>query len=189
MIGKELKKYKPEWNIEFFVVKQKIDLVIEETQASRDIIDIYSEIPNYVGITFVLDNLNKIIWTWCSIYQKSKGWAKKLIKEKKPQKFADLVLKQIQEGFKSDLSDYKITKVIEGDHPNEFEQLFLYDIVGYNLYEKHYTKPEYESQFISQEQSKVESATKKCKSCGWILSETKNICPRCKKNPDREPEK
>jgi len=179
-----LPKYKPAWNLEFYRVVDKAQLEIEETQPTREVIDLYSEIPDFAGIVFIFDNLNKIIWTWCSRYVKSSSWAKKIIKEKNPNKVAQLVLKHLQDEMQVDLSDYKVAKVVEGEHPNEFEELFLYDVVDYNLYKQHYYKPEYQHLYDYMQENEPESQTKKCKNCGWIMSISKNICPRCRKNPD-----
>jgi len=183
----QLKKYKPEWNLEFYVVKDKATLELEEIEQSRDVFDMYSEIPDFAGIIFVIDNLNKIIWTWCSTYSKSSGWAKKIIKESSEKKSAQHVISALQDEMQVDFSEYKVSKVIEGEQNNEFEKLFLYDVVDINLYQKHYYKPEYEHLYEQeQQQEEQKSKTKKCLKCGWIMSTEKTICPRCQKNPDTE---
>lgn len=181
----QYRPYKPSWNIELYQVLDKAMLEIQEASATRETIDMYSEIEDFAGIVFILDNIEKIIWTWCSNFVKSTGWAKKMIKEKKPKKLAEMVLSIMADEMQQDFSNYKVAKVIEGNHPNEFEQLFLYDIVDINLYQKHYIKPEYQHLYGYQEDpEEVKSKTKKCKNCNWIMSNDKTVCVRCKKNPD-----
>lgn len=184
IIPEKLPKYKPAWNIEFYRVLDKAQLELEETQASREVIDLYSEISDFAGVVIILDNLNKKIWVWCSIYTKSTGWAKKIIAETNPKKISELVLKILSDEMKVDFSDYKVEKVTEGNHPDDFEKLFLYDVVDVNLYQQHYYKPEYEHLYTYEQQEKAESATKKCKNCNWIMSSDKKVCPRCRKDPD-----
>ena len=167
-----------------FVLKEKATLEVEEIQQSREVIDLYSEIPDFAGLVFIFDNLNKVIWVWCSEYAKPKGWGKKVKKEKNPQKVAQLVLSNLEEEMQVDLHDYKVAKVIEGNHPDEFEKLFLYDVVDVNLYQKHYYKPEYSYLYDYEQEEESGSGTKKCKNCGWIMSKDKTKCPRCGKNPD-----
>lgn len=188
-MAKKIPKYKPAWNVEFYQVVDKGQVILEETEQSRQVIDLYSEIPDFMGIVVIFDNLNKIIWAWCSRYVKPRGWAKKLIKyvkKGKKQKFADFLLEVLKDEMEKDFSDYKVAMVTEGQHPNEFEELFLYDVVDINLYKKHYYKPEYQHLYNYMEPEEEEPVTKKCKNCGWIMSSDKKVCPKCRKDPDIE---
>jgi hypothetical protein len=170
--------YKPSFNVQMYNVIDRVDLTIRETHPTREVIDLYSENNYYGGVSFLFDNIGKIIFGWISLYAKKRDWAKKMAKEKDPNKFASLVLKTLQDEIRRTITGYRIVRVDEGNHPNDFETLFLYEVQDFNLYQQHYYRPDVEM-LLPVTDVYVEEKTKKCPKCSWILSKGKTKCPRC----------
>ncbi len=187
-IEEERRPYKPSFNIQAYNVIDRVDLIIREAQPSREIIDLYSDNPYYGGVSFFFDNLGKIIYAWISTYAKKRDWAKRIGGEKDPRKFEMLVRKTLENELNVSLTAYKIIRVDEGNHPNDFETLLLYEVQDFDLYNKHYFRPDVEM-LMPQETPTIEEAVIKCPKCGWILSKGKNKCPRCQYVISNEPEK
>jgi hypothetical protein len=176
--GQPRRPYKPAFNVQAYNVIDRVDLGVRETHPSREIIDLYSENAYYGGVSFLFDNIGKIIWGWISNYAKKREWAKKIAGEKNPAKFEALVKKTLEEELNVQLTGYTVKRVEEGNHPNDFEELFLYEIQDFDLFNKHYYRADVEM-LMPQETPKSQERVNKCPKCGWIISKGKNKCPRC----------
>ena len=55
-----------------------------------------------------------------------------------------LVRKTLENELNVSLTAYKIIRVDEGNHPNDFETLLLYEVQDFDLYNKHYFRPDVE---------------------------------------------
>ena len=177
-MAEERKPYKPSFNIQAYNVIDRVDLSIRETHPSREIVDLYSENNYYGGISFFFDNIGKIIWVWIARYTKHKDWAKKIVNEKNPDKFKKLVHKILEDELDKTIEGYEIHRVEEGNHPDDFELLFLYEIQEFELYNQHYYRADVQM-LMPQEATPVEQTVTKCPKCGWILTKGKTKCPRC----------
>ncbi|MHA1729204.1 MAG: hypothetical protein ACTSWY_10795 [Promethearchaeota archaeon] len=190
--------YNAERNLEMYIITKfdKKESELEEIEVSRNFFSHCHELPDFAGISFILDNLNKIIWTWCIKYRiklidrikkifrrKKSNRINKIITKKSSRKVSRLVLSFIRDKLQKNFSEYQIFKVIEGKQPpKEFEDLFLYEVVDFNLYNRHYKKAEYEQTYNYD--IKKEDKKKKCKNCGWVMNINRKVCPRCKTKSD-----
>lgn len=174
--------FKPSFNIQMYNIIDRVDLIVRETHPTREVIDLYQESVNYYGgVTFLFDNLGKIIYGWISNYAKKRDWAKKLAGEKNPQKFEKLVIENLERELDMSLEGYKVKREEEGIHSNEFETLFLYEVAEFELYQEHHYRPDVEMLMPQDNLYKpnLDDAIRKCPKCGWILSKGKTKCPRC----------
>lgn len=185
--------YKPAFNIQMYNAIDNVDLMIRETHPSREVIDLYEEAVNYyAGLTFVFDNLSQIIWVWIPIYgPKKRGWVKKLarlghkcVESQDPsvcKKFSKEVIERLEEELNCTITNYEVKPVIEGQHPDDFEYLFLYEVQEYGLYSQHYFRPDVQMRMPMEEyDAPSEEPVRKCPNCGWIVSKDATHCPRCK---------
>jgi hypothetical protein len=179
--------YKPSFNVQAYNVIDRVDLSIRETHPNREVVDQYSENAYYGGITFVFDNIGKVIYTYVTRYLKKRDWAKKIDKEKNPINLKKLVLNILESQLDRVIEGYDVKRVEEGEIDNDFETLFLYEIQDYSLYQQHYFRSDVEM-LLPQPDPVVEERVAKCPKCGWILSKGKNKCPRCQTIVGTEPE-
>lgn len=174
--------FKPSFNVQMYNVIDRVDLSIRETHPTREVIDLYEESVNYYGgITFLLDNITKVIYTWVSNYAKKRDWAKKIGGEKNPTKLERMVLEILEKELGITFAGYKVKREEEGNHSNEFETMFLYEVQEFDLYKQHYYRSDVEALMPQEDiySPKVEETILKCKKCGWILSKGKTKCPKC----------
>jgi len=177
-------------------VIDNVDLMIRETHPTREVIDLYEEALNYyAGLTFMFDNLSQIIWIWIPQYGPDKrSWVKKAAKygrkykdkgkEKYKRKLVDLVKEKLERDLDCKIENYEFKVVLENQHPDDFEYLFLYEVQEYGLYSKHYFRPDVQMRMPMDTEVHVEEKVRKCPDCGWILSKEATKCPRCKKELD-----
>ena len=178
-----------------FIVNYDDDkhLQFENRRFERQLLEQFTKDPNFTGLFFILDNLERRIWIVCRKYRnriknliggifrkKKTGIIGKIIKSSNPRKISKLGKLIIEKEFQSNFREYDINRVIEGEFPGEFEELFLFDIVDINLYKKHHKKREFDAIYDDPVLKSPKIETKKCLNCGWILKIEKKICPRCK---------
>ncbi len=174
-------KYKPQWNVESYQLIDRVELYLKETAATRENIDFYQDIEHFGGIIWYFDNHAKKIYTWICTYWKHRSWAKKIAKETNPKKFAKRVRDILEKEMRKDFSEYEIIRVEEGEINNDFETLFLYEIVDYELYQEHYYRPDVQMR-MPQETVETEPAIDRCPHCDWIISAGTTKCPKCQKD-------
>ena len=179
-MSKNLRPYKPDFNVQMYNVIDRVDLSIRETHPTREVIDLYQESVNYYGgITFVFDNIEKIIYCWVSRYAKKRDWAKKIAKAINPKKNAQLVIGHLQEELGRSLEGYKVKREVEGEHSDPFETMFLYEVQDFKLYQKHYYRDDVQMLMPDESSYFVAETTTKCPKCNWIISAGKSKCPMC----------
>ena len=173
-------------------VIDNVDLMIRETHPSRQVIDLYEEAVNYYGgLTFLFDNLSQIIYVWVPEYGPDKrGWVKKAAKyarkykDKNKDKYKNKLVDMIKEKFLEEMGvvikNYEFRIVLENQHPDDFEYLFLYEVQEYGLYSQHYFRSDVQMRMPMDTEPVVEEKVDKCPECGWILSKGATKCPRCK---------
>ena len=170
--------YKPSWNIESYLLIDRVDLYLKETAATRENMDFYQDIEHFGGIIFYFDNLEKNIFVWVSLYWKHRDWAKKIANEKNADKFPKVVIKILEKEMEKDFSGYKVFRVNRSEINNDLENLFLYEIVEFTLYKQHYYRADVQM-LMPQEDQEV-AKVQECSKCGWVLSADAKECPRCK---------
>ena len=173
-----LPPYKPSWNVESYLLIDRVDLYLKETAATRENVDFYQDIEHFGGIIFYFDNYAKIIYVWVSNYWKHRDWAKKIAKEQNPVKFQKAVIEILQKEMQKDLTGYKVVRVNEGEINNDFETLFLYEIVEFHLYKQHYFRADVQMLMPQEEQEAPK--IRECPNCGWVLSADATVCLKCK---------
>ena len=176
----KLRPYKATYNIQMYNCIDRVDLTIRETHPSREIIDIYSENNYYGGISFVFDNLSRMIWVWIAKYSKKRSWAKKLTKENDADKFTKKTYNVLEDLLQRKLDNFEVRRVDEGNHPDDFEMMFLYEVQDIDLYSEHYLRGDVTMLMPDESSYYVEEKVEKCPKCGWILSADKTKCPMCK---------
>ncbi len=187
MGGEKIKfrEYKPEWNLEAFNAIEEVDVVLKETEPTQSFLMEYGDMDEYRGITIVIDNIDMKIYVWVSEYAKHKGWTKKVRKTTDPKKFSGLVLKAFAELLRYDMRNYEIIRIDEGRETEDFQWLWMYELASLKLYQQHYPKTEYMEMFQEREErlalEKAQQSMSKCPHCGWLLTGTKEKCPKCGK--------
>lgn len=177
-----VRKYSAHWNLEGYNIILEGIPVLREFIPSQSILVEYSEIPGYLGVTFIFDNIGKFLWINQVQDVKGKGWVKRFLKESSEKKLKEMTFKLFEQELKVDVTEYFFRRA--NNARVEFEKLFMYELAEYPLYTKHYFKPEFEQHAVEEQKEEVKESLNQslneCPSCGWVVSKTAEVCPKCK---------
>ncbi len=177
------------FNLEGYYLRSYGGITLEEFMPTREGMNSLIEKEGYLGVCFIVDNIEKYIWIFQDDSVKTKKFIKSVKNEKKEDKLLEMTIAIFANELKYDVSAYQIRRAL--DSPPLFNYLFKYQINEYPLYQQHYMLPEYEEE--SKDQAAAESArvkatanVKTCANCGWIISTTVEICPKCRRPVDEK---
>ncbi|MHA1273532.1 MAG: hypothetical protein ACTSQP_00735 [Promethearchaeota archaeon] len=140
----------------------------------------------YLGVCFIVDNIEKKIWVFQDDEIKTKKYVKSIKTEKKDKKLTELTKRIFEDELNYDISSYTVHRA--KDNLGLFNKLFKYQINEYPLYKKHYLLPQYE---YEEEEKEIQETVKeelsanvqKCANCGWLISANLTVCPKCHRSP------
>ena len=174
------------FNLEGYYIKQIWGLKVLEFIPTKETFDGLIEEDGFLGVCFIIDNVNKHIWVYQFDNVKAKKYVKALKSEKKDKKLSELTKNLFENELNYDISSYSVHRAL--DNLGIFTKVFKYQINEYPLYKTHYYLPQYEGeeeeQGVQEEaQAEVSANIKKCANCGWIISANTTVCPKCKRSP------
>lgn len=148
----------------------------------------------YLGLDFVVDNINKMIWVWQDDNIKTKKQIKKIKNESKESKLCEKTTELFEDLLNYDISSYDCKRAVK--YKETFLKLFKYQINEFPLFKQHYYLPQYEGEeealdhgVVEEEEAEELSNLKKCANCGWIISADTTVCPKCHRSPREKFEK
>jgi len=173
------------FNLEGYYISSSGGLSLMEFIPSKGNITSMNEREDYLGVLFVIDNIDKKIFVFQDDSIKTKKAVKSIKSEKKEAKLTDLTSAVFANELEYDISAYSVKRAL--DYIEVFRQYLKYQINEYPLYKQHYFLPEYEDEETSADKEigapEVASNLKACANCGWLISGELTICPKCRRSP------
>ncbi|TFF90683.1 MAG: zinc ribbon domain-containing protein [Promethearchaeota archaeon] len=179
------------FNLEGFYLSSKGGFRMLEFIPTKVRFDELSTQEDYLGVCFVVDNIEKKIWVYQDDTIKTKKIVKPIKNEKKQKKLQSKTETLFEKLMEYDISDFEVLNGLE--NLGQFTQLFKYQINEFPLYSQHYYLPQYEHEEEAkaaeeEAQEEVTANLKKCPNCGWLISADTEICPKCKRNIENKEE-
>jgi hypothetical protein len=172
------------FNLEGYYLRSSGGITLSEFMPTREGLEALKENEGYLGVCFIIDNIEQFIWVFQDDTIKTKKVIKSVKNQKKEDKLLEMTIRIFASELNYDVSTYQVRRAL--DSPPLFNQLLKYQITEYPLYQQHYMLPEYEEE--SKDKAAAEGArvkatanVKKCANCGWIISKTVEICPKCRR--------
>lgn len=172
------------FNLEGFYFREYGGIVLREFVPTKDGFESLLEVKGYLGVCFIFDNIEKLIWIYQDDAVKTKKYVRVIKTEKKDEKLAELTKEAFEKELNYDISGYSVKNALS--YQEVFSKIYKYQINEYPLYTQHYLLPEYEEEEkekAAKEEAKAEASAniRKCANCGWIISANAAICPKCRR--------
>jgi hypothetical protein len=172
------------FNLEGYYIKSYGGITLAEFMPTRDGLNSLIEKEGYLGVCFIIDNIEQFIWIFQDDSIKTKKFIKSVKNEKKEDKLLEMTIAIFANETSYDVSSYQVRRAL--DSLPLFNYLLKYQINEYPLYQQHYLLPGEEE--VSKDLAAADTArakatanVKKCANCGWIISKTVEICPKCRR--------
>ena len=174
------------FNLEGYYISSSGGISLAEFIPTVGGVEELSEKEEYLGVYFVVDNIDKRIFVFQDERVKTKKQVKGIKSEKKDGKLLELVNKIFEKELEYDITSYDVKCALT--HMEIFKRFFKFQINEFPLYKQHYVLPEFEGEDeddTSKETAAAEisSNLKECANCGWMLSANLTVCPKCRRSP------
>ncbi len=177
------------FNLQGYFIQSLGGLKLQEFIPTKDEFESLREKEDYLGVCFIIDNIEKLMWVFQDESIKTKKFVKSLMGESKDEKLAKLTEEVFANELNYDIGAYQVKRAL--NYRELFFRLFKYQINEYPLYKQHYLLPEFEEEEkekaeATQTKEEVSSNVRKCANCGWIISTKVTVCPKCHRSPDEK---
>lgn len=174
------------FNLEGYYISSSGGISLAEFIPTVGGVEELSEIEEYLGVYFVVDNIEKRIFVFQDERVKTKKQVKGIKSEKKDGKLLELANKIFEKELEYDITSYDVKCALT--NMEIFKRFFKFQINEFPLYKQHYVLPEFEGEDegdTSEETAaaEVSSNLKECANCGWMMSANLTVCPKCRRSP------